>query len=239
MSVPKSLETRIFLSYSDLLKSNYYSNNSNSTSGSFEITNNNGSRIIKKINSNSKNKRKQTKNCKHKYNLLAKFYQSENKNNEKEFSKIKITENLNNEKNKNYDKTFRKICFCNKCSGLIVKMNKKIPNTKNKLLTVACLPSETMKSYLNPIELFFNMRRTDANISLIFINNYSKKRKDMISFIAKLRNKYKLSLDSFYLAIALLDNVCAKMVKFNVDIELLTIGCFFLAGIFSKFNFKC
>jgi len=238
MSVPKSLETRNFLSYPDSRKSNYYSNNSNSTSGSFEIANYNESKIIKKINSNSKNKRKQTKNCKHKYNLLAKFYKRENKNNEKEFSKIKISENLNNEENKNYEKIFRKICFCNQCSGLIIKMNKNIPNTKKKLLTVACLPSETMKSYLNPIELFFKMRSTDANIGLIFINNYSKKRKDMISFIAKLRNKYKLSLDSFYLAIALLDNICAKTVKFNVDIELLTIGCFFLAGIFSKFNFK-
>lgn len=237
-------------SFDNYLNENRSNSNSNSNILNSETKNK------KQKKNDDDNNNKANRKCKHNYKLLAKFYNGKNKtmlhkkfsdnnNSNKDTKKalkcdrVSLTlkfENKENSKNAEAEKPFKKICFCVKCRGLIIKLkkNNNLLTSKKKLFTVANLASEVIKSYINPIELFFKMQSNDTNKGLIYINNYSKKRKDMISFIAKLRNKYKLSLDSFYLTIALLDHVCAKIVKFSIDIELLTIGCFFLAGKFFK-----
>jgi len=205
------------LLYADNTKKQYNSNNGSSTSSSSD-----------NIKSNFK---KPEKKCKHSFTNLSKLFKSINlKTNcftPRNVSNI-IEKNIINKYNDiESESTYRKCCFCAKCRGLIIKLE-----DKSKLYTVSNLKAKTLLNYNNPIEFYFHMRKSDERGPLTYLNNYQKKRKDMINFIAKLKNKYKVSTDSYFLAIELLDNVSAKLLKFEIDIELITIGCFFLAGNF-------
>ena len=123
------------------------------------------------------------------------------------------------------DKLWEKICFCNRCKGLIILLD-----DKTSLITVSSLSPKKMYDLINPVYLFEELKKNSYRGGLCYINSYNKKRKDMISFLGKLTNKYKLSDDSFFLSIELLDIVCSKVIRFEVDLELLAISCFFLAG---------
>lgn len=182
-----------------------------------DLTLNNYSKKIKKSNyssstSNSSNSQDGTRknyfNCKHDFEYLNKFYCHFGQN-EDQSGRIFI----------------EKIVFCIYCRGLLVETS-----DKGSFYTVSNLKSETMNDHMNPIIMYFQMRKNDIKTNLSFINDYDKKRRNMISFLSKLKNKYKISDDSFFLAITLLDNVSSKLIRFDIDVELLTIGCFFLAG---------
>lgn len=152
--------------------------------------------------------------CKHEFEKFERFY-------------FKNNDNFDNKEsiNLSLQKNFERLCFCSRCRGLLIELS-----NKNVLFTLSSLKTETMSDYIDPLTLYFKMRKGDKKVSLSYINSYEKKRKDMITFIAKLKNKYKVSDDTYFLAITLLDNVSSKLIHFDVDIELLTIGCFFLAG---------
>ena len=128
-------------------------------------------------------------------------------------------------------KLFEKFCFCEFCKGLIILID------DCSLYTVSFFKNKKFifNNLVNPLILLNEMQKSDLKENLTLSNIYFKKRKDMINFIAKLKNKYKLSNDSYFLAINLLDLICSKLEKIEVDLELLTISCFFLAGNFKYF----
>ncbi len=206
----------------------YNINSSSSTSSSIDK---NRKSILKKKNIK----------CSHNFNLLKGHFIKESKNNIKGQKQERY---LSNQKLKSYYSSYNqdnlsseeticgKICYCEKCKGLIIKLK-----DKRKILTVSKMISNKMNGYINPMKIYFEKRKNDqkTNQNLTYNDNYPKRRKDMINFIAKLKNKYKLTLDSYFLTISLLDNVCSKIVKFDFDLELLTIGCFFIAGKFKPF----
>lgn len=125
-------------------------------------------------------------------------------------------------KNKNEKK--EKFKFCLKCNSLFVfNCNKQI------LQTVSDLNERVTKNYPDPYIMLKSAIDSYRKEGINFGTFYLKYRKDMISFVSKLKNKYKASLDSFYLTIRLIDSVCVNVTKFEIDLELISIACFFLA----------
>ena len=127
------------------------------------------------------------------------------------FSKI-----LNNSKNK--------YKFCLNCNGLY------ICNSDKKIFkTISYLEEKATPNYFNPYLTLIAAKKTYSNENLNYTNCFLKYRREMINFVQKLKNKYRASTDSFFLTIRLIDIVCSKMDNFDIDIELISIGCFFLA----------
>ena len=114
--------------------------------------------------------------------------------------------------------------FCHYCNGLFIyDKEKKIINT------VSNLNEEITPNYFNPFFIFQEAKKNYQNENLIYVNTSLKYRKDMLNFVFKLKNKYKVSSDTYFLAIRLIDIVCSKIIKFEIDLELISIACFFLA----------
>jgi hypothetical protein len=114
--------------------------------------------------------------------------------------------------------------FCANCNGLFIY------NEEIKILkTISNLSEEITSNYFNPFFIFQEEKKNYKNENLIYVTPFLKYRKDMLSFVFKLKNKYKASSNSYFLAIRLIDIVCAKIIKFEIDLELISIACFFLA----------
>lgn len=135
---------------------------------------------------------------------------------------------LNDIKHKNFYK------FCHTCNGLFI-----YHEDKDILKTVSYLDKEITINYFDPFLIFQETKKTYKKENLSYLNTFIKFRKDMINFVSKLKNKYKASSDVFFLTIRLIDIVCSKIVKFDIDLELISIACFFLASkIFFLKKFK-
>ena len=114
--------------------------------------------------------------------------------------------------------------FCQKCISLFIYSEE-----TDIIKTIAILDGKIGQNYFDPYLNFLEAKKNYIKENLSYLNPFLKYRKDMINFVLKLKNKYKASSDSFYLSIRLIDIVCSKIVKFEIDIELISIGCFFLA----------
>jgi len=124
-------------------------------------------------------------------------------------------------KNKDYDK----IVFCKECQGIIL-----IGKNKEIARSVTHFTKKENLDFINPIILYEKMRNVDNNSYIYFDNSFKEDRKDIITFITKLVNKYKTSEETFYLSILFLDIIFSKIIKNNAELDLIAIGSFFLAG---------
>lgn len=117
------------------------------------------------------------------------------------------------------------INFCKECQGIYIK-------AKNEALvkTVSYFNERENLEYINPLILYQKMRIDDKNNSLVYENSYNIDRKNIINFITKLTNKYKVSEESYYLSILFLDFIVSQMPQNYSDLDSLAIGTFFLAG---------
>lgn len=123
-----------------------------------------------------------------------------------------------------------KINFCRECQGIYL-------NAKNEVSTktISYFNQKENSEFINPIFLYQKIRINDKNFSLKFENSYCSERKNVINFITKLANKYKVSEESFYLSILFLDYIVSETLNKNLQFDLLAIASFFLAGNFNYF----
>lgn len=141
-----------------------------------------------------------------------------------------FTKELKSTKKKDDDKYYK---FCLNCGSMFIFLENTEDEFENMVLkTIPFIDKKTTKNYFDPFLLFKNARKNYINENLYYDNNYLLYRKEMINFVLKLKKKYRASMDTYFLTIRLIDIICSKVVKFVIDIELITIGSFFLAGIF-------
>jgi len=125
-------------------------------------------------------------------------------------------------KNRPYKKKF----FCKECQGINIIEKNQVPAK-----TISYFNKKENSELINPFFLYQKMRSGDKNLSLPNENCYSYERKDIVNFMTKLTNKFKVSQESFYLAILFLDYIIPQIPNNNSELDLLAIGSFFLAGI--------
>ena len=122
---------------------------------------------------------------------------------------------------------YDKINYCKECQGIYLK-------AKNEVLSksISYFDKKENSEFINPLFLYKKMRSNDKSYSLKYENSYNDYRKDIINFITKLTNKYKVSEESFYLSILFLDFIITQIPNDYKEFDLLAIGSFFLAGMF-------
>ena len=74
------------------------------------------------------------------------------------------------------------------------------------------------------------MKKSEKKNILNFNNTYNEDRKDLLVFVSKLVTKNNLSEETFHLTVLLLDILASKFKKTDFDLDLISIGCFYLAG---------
>lgn len=126
---------------------------------------------------------------------------------------------------------YDKINFCKDCQGINIQAN-----NEASVRSVSYLNRRENLELINPLILYDKMRRNDKDYSSNYDNCYSDDRKNIINFITKLCNKYKVSEESFYLSILFLDIIISQIPKKYSDLDSLAIGAFFLAGMFFKIS---
>ena len=117
--------------------------------------------------------------------------------------------------------------FCSECNQIYLK-NK----NEETIKSISFYKEKEKSESINLLLLYQNMREKDCNFMSKYENFNINDRKGMISFITKLVNKYKVSEDSFNLTVLFLDIILSQIPKNYLELDLLAIGSFFLAGNF-------
>lgn len=192
-------------------------NNSDSTSGSSDY-------ISEDISN------KLIDECKHKNKFSNKIFYQQHKvllKNKIELNsndcKLSLKRSTIEENTK--DSLIIKVYFCLNCNELIIKFSNK------KKFSILSKLNLNNNHFENPLRTYFNMLKKDKGKNKSFFNDdYNLKRKELINLIENLIINYNFSIDTFHLSIALLDEIFSKRMNLEKDPELITIGCFFLAG---------
>jgi hypothetical protein len=89
-----------------------------------------------------------------------------------------------------------------------------------------------LKKELDLYDIFQNMKSL-AKDSRTISKKYLLLRRDLLDYIKHLTRKYKLCRYTFHLTVFLLDTLSRNEdFMYDANLELLTVGCFLLAGIF-------
>ena len=118
-----------------------------------------------------------------------------------------------------------RVSYCINCQCLIVQYTNEI-----YLKSCSNLSKKHNLDFMSPLILYKQMKKSEKKNILNFNNTYNEDRKDLLVFVSKLVTKNNLSEETFHLTVLLLDILASKFKKTDFDLDLISIGCFYLAG---------
>jgi hypothetical protein len=119
-----------------------------------------------------------------------------------------------------FNEKIRNYAICKNCNVLLIVRDCRI---------VPILRKDELFSELNPFDVFKNMG--EASLGSLLSERFISARKTLLEFLKSLCKRYHLKRQTLHLAIFLLDKLSLNdLLMRECELELLTIGCFILAG---------
>ena len=123
---------------------------------------------------------------------------------------------------------FNSLYYCMICSSFIITNS-----ASHEIKIKAIKPNNFIQSEIVPCPLWSSEEKNEIN-SFINKKEYLKQRPSIIKYIKDIYIHFSLSLKTYFLSVAYLDNICTKVSSFNINYLLhMTILCIILAA---KFN---